>query len=352
MAASYETEKDNTFQDDHLEGPYNKINQIEAVKVIERCWCSFRDRQMFRLLKHTVCAAEHSLSHEIIKKIAPLESNILNDPCVKIKIKFRFSGIEFPPSVVFKIYSQMQDGKTAKKITGKNMIEPASSAAQAACNQMGNKQYYNIMILDSLQSVTNKRVSEKSDIVCMRDYMQYSSLIDDLPAYMGGRSNAWRRLNLSDLQRHTIFYDVINYACTKKMSKKLSRELPVLLQCPKTQDIQVKQIEALSKIDQPSDLPKNPLTSYGSKSNYQTTMTSTSRRSKNAINKISQMKRIYSMARSETLTTENGVLTENTSGQHSDSFKMPEELNDDFENEVKNLYLWTQNLSTNDDLVN
>jgi len=65
------------------------------------------------------------------------------------------------------------------------------------------------------------------------------------------------------------------------------------------------------------------------------------------------MKKAYSMARSETVTTENGVVTENnTSGRHSDSFKMPEELNDEFENEVKNLYLWTQNLSTNDDLVN
>lgn len=82
---------------------------------------------MFRLLKHTVCAAEHSLSSEIIRKIAPLESEMLNDPCVKIKIKFRFSGIEFPPSVVFKIYSQMQDGKAAQNINGKGMIKPTST---------------------------------------------------------------------------------------------------------------------------------------------------------------------------------------------------------------------------------
>ena len=68
-------------------------------------------------------------------------------------------------------------------------------AAQEACNQMGNKQYYNLMLFDSLQNVSNKRISEKSDIVSIRDYMQYSSLVDDLPAYLGGRSNAWRRLN-------------------------------------------------------------------------------------------------------------------------------------------------------------
>ena len=62
------------------------------------------------------------------------------------------------------------------------------------------------------------------------------------------------------------------------------------------------------------------------------------------------MKKIYAMARSETLTTENGGFTEITN--QSDSFKMPDDLNDDFEAEVKDLYLWTQNLSEKDDLVN
>ena len=45
-------------------------------------------------------------------------------------------------------------------------------AAQEACNQMGNKKYYSLMILDSLQSVSNKRISDKSEITSIRDYMQ------------------------------------------------------------------------------------------------------------------------------------------------------------------------------------
>lgn len=32
-------------------------NEIQAVKIIERTWCSYRDKQMFRLLKHAICAA-------------------------------------------------------------------------------------------------------------------------------------------------------------------------------------------------------------------------------------------------------------------------------------------------------
>ena len=102
---------------------------------------------MFRLLKHTICAAvinfscfnfevfliflnkkqEHSVSNEILRKIVPVETNILNDPCLKVKVKFRFSGTEFPPFIVFKIYTQLQDGRSSKYINGKNMIKPNSS---------------------------------------------------------------------------------------------------------------------------------------------------------------------------------------------------------------------------------
>lgn len=35
--------------------------------------------------------------------------------------------------------------------------------------------------------------------------------------------------------------------------------------------------------------------------------------------------------------------------QTRSKFNLPDELNDDFEHEVKNLYMWTQNLSMNDD---
>ena len=52
------------------------------------------------------------------------------------------------------------------------------------------------------------------------------------------------------------------------------------------------------------------------------------------------------MTRSETLTTEADIAT--SVDQQNESFKLPEDLNDDFENEVKNLYMWTKNLSVND----
>ena len=91
-------------------------------------------------------------------------------------------------------------------------------AAQGACLQMGARKFYDLMISDALQEQARGKVTDPDQIYSLRDYMQvslyffvcfkslnylktcfkkYTSTIDDLPAYMGGRSNSWRRLNLS-----------------------------------------------------------------------------------------------------------------------------------------------------------
>ena len=36
---------------------YYRLHRMIAVRIIERAWLSYRDHQMFRLLKHAVCAA-------------------------------------------------------------------------------------------------------------------------------------------------------------------------------------------------------------------------------------------------------------------------------------------------------
>lgn len=70
------------------------------------------------------------------------------------------------------------------------------------------------------------------------------------------------------------------------------------------------------------------------------------------MDKVSRMKKAYtmSMARSETVTS----LDNGQNSQHAldDSFKIPDELNDDFEAEVKNLYTWTKNLTLSDEFLN
>lgn len=61
----------------------------QAAQVIERAWCRHRDRQMFRLLKHAVCAAEHALSNDILRRLSPREAELLKDPSLNVKVKFR-----------------------------------------------------------------------------------------------------------------------------------------------------------------------------------------------------------------------------------------------------------------------
>jgi len=65
------------------------LNAKEAVQIIENTWCRHRDRQMFRLLKHAVCAAEHALSNDILRRLSPREAELLRDPSMNVKVKFR-----------------------------------------------------------------------------------------------------------------------------------------------------------------------------------------------------------------------------------------------------------------------
>ena len=106
----------------------------------------------------------------------------------------------------------------------------------------------------------------------------------------------------------------------------------------------------MCNFDQNIRIPLDEKINLNSSSYKSTSSQSSSRRSKNALNKISKMKKNYMQVRSESLTTDGDMVTVNS--EHiSESFKTPDELNDDFEDEVKDLYMWTQNLSTNDDYL-
>ena len=49
---------------------------------------------------------EHSVSNEILRKIVPVETNILNDPCIKVKVKFRsVLGIIF--MIHFRVFNEI-----------------------------------------------------------------------------------------------------------------------------------------------------------------------------------------------------------------------------------------------------
>ncbi|KAB0345229.1 hypothetical protein FD754_022155 [Muntiacus muntjak] len=100
-------------------------NKDVSAHVIQRAWLSHLDKTVFQLLKHTICAAEHHVTHEILKKVSPLEAELVKDPCMKCKVRFRFSGEIFPPFIVFKIFLHTE-GHGYKYFSGKKFLKPSS----------------------------------------------------------------------------------------------------------------------------------------------------------------------------------------------------------------------------------
>ena len=74
-------------------------------------------------------------------------------------------------------------------------------AARDAYEQMGARLFYDQCLQDTLQQKQH-RVSSEVDVTTLKDYMHYLSLLDETPAYMGGRDNSWRKLTLEG-EHHT-----------------------------------------------------------------------------------------------------------------------------------------------------
>ncbi|CAF4823707.1 unnamed protein product [Rotaria sp. Silwood1] len=332
---------------------YDSVHAKKAVQIIEKAWCRHRDRQMFRLLKHAVCAAEHALSNDILRRLSPREAELLRDRSISAKVKFRFGGIEFPPVIYFKIYVRNFNGAFPKYVNGKSMINADMNARMAACKQMGQRVFYQQMLSDSLQGADG-RASDEIDVVTLKDYMQYSSLLDELPSYLGGRANNWRRLNLEDIPRHSVFYDIISYIESGHISPDLRDRIPMLLTQPNAQSVQLQHIELLKQI-------KSSATSRTSRTSttYPKKPLSTARRSRRAIENASKMRQAYIMTRSESLPTTlilqyEQQIAPNTSDDDDEQRHRPDNTpiaKDEFnDGEVDALYAWTEQLEWNEDL--
>lgn len=115
----------------------------------------------------------------------------------------RFGGDTFPPVVLFKIFTSTSSQSTiggvagggVQYISGKRLIKPASEAAEDSRRQMGNRKFYDQMLLDACHHHQLK-VTEETDVTTMKEYMQYAANVDESPAYLGGKENTWRKLNL------------------------------------------------------------------------------------------------------------------------------------------------------------
>uniref|UniRef100_A0A8C3VK73 Chromosome X open reading frame 58 n=1 Tax=Catagonus wagneri TaxID=51154 RepID=A0A8C3VK73_9CETA len=259
---------------------------------IQRAWLSHLDKTMFQLLKHAICAAEHHVTHEILKKVSPLEAELVKDPCMKCKVRFRFSGEKFPPFIVFKIFLQTEHGY--KYFSGKKLLKPSSEAVVDVCKIMGKRKFYH-QIMEDEHLFQKFKVTDEIDIVTLKDYMQYSSLLDETPASSGGRNNYWRRLNLENIPRTMIMYDIVDYAETGIISNRLKKEMKYLLQRPKAEEMRQHQLRIVSEVRCPSCF--SSLQPLYRPYQQQCQVKHLGRRSKQAQIKVEKMKKAYKKAK-------------------------------------------------------
>ncbi|XP_028935567.1 putative uncharacterized protein CXorf58 homolog [Ornithorhynchus anatinus] len=321
-----------------------------AATVIQRAWWSYRDQSLFQLLKHTICAAEHCVTQEILKKVSPLEADLVKDPSMRCKVRFRFGGENFPPFIVFKIFRH-PGGCGSKYISGKKTFRPTSEAMVDARRLMGNRKYYNQMIQDQLQYQKHK-IADEIDVVTLKDHMRYVSYLDETPAHLGGRNNCWRRLSLENFPRATIMYDIMNYAQSGSISGRLQKELRFLLQRPSDEEMKRHQAALVAQIrcSSPSSSTSfSPRYRQGAESPRPL-----GRRSRRARQKVAKMKRAFRrdqerrqkpIPHPKSPTAERRPVARPASGARR---VQTAPSDDDWEQEVTELYAWSQGLRLED----
>ncbi|CAI9737074.1 Hypothetical predicted protein [Octopus vulgaris] len=338
----------------------------EAVQTIERAWLSSRDRKIFKLLKHAVCAAEQCITSVFLQTISPHEAELLQDPTM-------FGGRTFPPLVYFKIFLH-QNGPVIKYLSGKTMMTPAATEAnEDSLKIKGPRLFFDQLLYDQVQHHCRK-TTDFVDVVTLKDYMQYLAHIDETPAKYGGKY----------VPRHIIFYDIVEFLYSGKVSPDIQHHLTNLLVKPVNPKIQMLHLNIISALKSSISYPLERLMKCPEiKGNK------TKRRSKRAVKKVNKMRELYLQEQerqekskmsqySTPQTPENSISLKPYSGYddddddsiiiasktsdfvtatvHTDNDDMTTDQNEDLDpndmdNEALRLYQWTQHLSL-DNILN
>ncbi|KAL2094442.1 hypothetical protein ACEWY4_009161 [Coilia grayii] len=143
---------------------------------------------------------ESCLTPVVLRQLNPQEAQLLTDPSRQCKVRFSMP-----------------------------------QATPQACRIMGKRKFLAQLVMDEQQR-RGQSVADASDVVCMRDFMQYSSHLDELPAHLGGRSNSWRTLSLRPPPAHGMMYTHLESSLTGRVGVTHGRDLllgtpPTLVAC-------------------------------------------------------------------------------------------------------------------------
>jgi len=167
------------------------ITKEHAARRILKKWRGFRDRRVFAYLRHAVCRAEDSLTHQVLRKISPIEAFILRDPTLHARLRFRFGGSSFPPVILYKIFVNAN----VQYVAGTTQILAGSKAAHDACDRMGERKYFDLVLADieNCTPLADSRLVEAHDMTVQARLKEHGQG-DQHPIWLGGRGNSWRML--------------------------------------------------------------------------------------------------------------------------------------------------------------
>ncbi|KAI9105753.1 hypothetical protein DFS34DRAFT_644561 [Phlyctochytrium arcticum] len=176
-----------------------------AANMIGRTWKRYSMRLTFRWLKDNLIKAERSMTLEILRRLSPREAELIKDPVVKAKIRFRFGGEAFPPTIMYKIFTR---SNSVHYYSGHRLISADTQAAVDSCTIMGVRQYSENLLREAYQNRALK-ISHADEVTNRLEFVQYLSSLDTKPAYMGGRNNGWRELNITPFAAtQNLVYDI------------------------------------------------------------------------------------------------------------------------------------------------
>merc|ERR1712168_297512 len=124
----------------------------EAARRISRAWLSFRDRQIFQILKSVMNVTNQGMDGILLQRLSPNEAALF-DPN-SIVLKMRLAGEQFPPKVVFKICLK---NSSICYLNGRNELK---KDIQGALKLMGERK-------------KNKNVVDLIDVGTAEDYHRF-----------------------------------------------------------------------------------------------------------------------------------------------------------------------------------
>ncbi|CAL8084265.1 unnamed protein product [Calicophoron daubneyi] len=203
------------------------LDTKDQILKIQRFWRAYKDNQLYKLLVFFLRRLESLPFDQLMKLILPEEAQMLKDNGLYVpKLKFRLIGKVFPPHICFKVYYQAKWCSIAY-YCGRQQFNQSSGRPEE-----GAREHVSPVMQKVLQMVGHRRCTmailqdcamfgllegsricrgtspSKERSIFIMD--QSDSLVDDLPAYLGGKQNSWRLLDGKVLLRDSFSWGVLN----------------------------------------------------------------------------------------------------------------------------------------------